>query len=123
MRIPISTSDILSTAAASSSSSSLNALDGGIGDSSAENQLNSFTSDSFNPFSLLSSLQIGSSTLIDVSWSEPQTVTMDLIGSSSRSNQEQEQQLNSANTTMADFVLVSVIPYTGVDNNTISSTT
>lgn len=123
MRIPISTSDILSMAAASSSSSSLNALDGGIGDSSAENQLNSFTSDSFNPFSLLTSLQIGSSTLIDVSWSEPQTVTMDLIGSSNRTNQEQEQQLNSANTTMADFVLVSVIPYTGVDNNTISSTT
>jgi hypothetical protein len=45
MRIPISTSDILSMAAASSSSSSLNALDGGIGDSSTENQLNSFTSE------------------------------------------------------------------------------
>jgi hypothetical protein len=72
---------------------------------------------------LLSNLQIGSSTLIDVVWSEPQTVTMDLIGSSNRTNQEQEQQLNSANTTMADFVLVSVIPYTGVGNNTISSTT
>jgi hypothetical protein len=123
MRIPISTSDILSMAAASSSSSSLNALDSGIGDSTTENQLNSFPSDSFNPFSLLSNLQIGSSTLIDVVWSEPQTVTMDLIGSSNRTNQEQEQQLNSANTTMADFVLVSVIPYTGVGNNTISSTT
>jgi hypothetical protein len=48
---------------------------------------------------------------------------MDLIGSSNRINQEQEQQLNSANTTMADFVLVSVIPYTGVDNSTNSSTT
>lgn len=122
MRIPISMSDILSITAASSSSSSLNALDGGIGDSTTENQLNSFSSDSFNPFPLLSNLQIGSSTLIDVGWSEPQTVTMDLIGSS-RTNQEQEQQLNSENTTMADLVLVSVIPYTGVGNNTISSTT
>ena len=124
MRIPISTSDILSIATAassSSSSSSLNALDGRIGDSTTENQLNSFSSDSINPFSLLSNLQIGSSTLIYTDWLEPQTVTMDLIGSSSnRTNQEQ--QFNSANTMMADFVLVSVIPYTGVgNNNTISS--
>ncbi len=121
MRIPISTSDILSIAASSSSSSGLNALDGGIeGDSTAENQLNSFSSDNFNPFSLLSNLQIGSSTLIDVDWSEPQTVTMNLIGSDSRTNQEQ--QLNSSGATRADFVLVSVIPHTGVDNNTIGST-
>jgi hypothetical protein len=120
MRIPISMSDILSIAAASSSSSSsLNALDSGIGDSTAENELNSFSSDTFNPFSLLSNLQIGSSTLIDVDWSEPQTVTMDLVGSS-RSNQEEE--LNSSSATRADFVLVSVIPHTGVGNNTITST-
>jgi hypothetical protein len=120
MRIPISMSDILSIAAASSSSSSsLNALDSGIGDSTAENELNSFSSDTFNPFSLLNNLQIGSSTLIDVDWSEPQTVTMDLVGSS-RSNQEEE--LNSSSATRADFVLVSVIPHTGVGNNTITST-
>jgi hypothetical protein len=119
MRIPISMSDILSIAAASSSSSSsLNALDSGIGDSTAENELNSFSSDTFNPFSLLSNLEIGSSTLIDVDWSEPQTVTMDLVGSS-RSNQEEE--LNSSSATRADFVLVSVIPHTGVSNNTLSS--
>ena len=93
-RIPISTSDILSIAAASSSSSSFNALDGSIGDDTTENQLNSFPSDSFNPFSLLSTLQIGSSTLMDVGWSEPQTVTMDLVGSGTTN---QEQQINSAN--------------------------
>jgi hypothetical protein len=122
MKIPISTSDILSIAAASSSSSSspsLNALDGEIGDSTIENQLNSFSSDNLNPFSLLSSLQIGSSILIDADWSEPQTVTLDLIGG--RTDQEQQQH-NSSSVTSADFVLVSVIPYTGVGNNTISST-
>jgi hypothetical protein len=123
MRIPISMSDILSIAAASSppsSSSSLNALDSGIGDSTAENQLGSLPLDnSFNPFSLLSSMQIGSSTLIDVDWSEPQTVTMDLV-SSNRTNQEQ--QLNSSSATRADFVLISVVPYTGLGNNTITST-
>jgi hypothetical protein len=123
MRIPISTSDILSMAAASSSSSSLNTLDGRIGDNAIENELNSFPSDGFNPFSLLSNLQIGSSTLIDIDGSEPQTVTMDLIGSDGTTNQEQEQHLNSANATTADFVLVSVIPYTGIGDNTASSTT
>jgi hypothetical protein len=125
MRIPISMSDILSMATVSSSpSSGLNTLDRGIGDSTTENQLNSFPSDdSFNPFSLLSSLQIGSSTLIDGDWSEPQTVTMDLIGSGI-TNQEQVQQLNSGNATRADFVFVSVIPYTGAgNNNTITSAT
>jgi hypothetical protein len=110
-------------AAASSSSSSLNALDTSIGDDTTENQRESFSSDNINPFSLLSSLQIGSSALIDVDWSEPQTVTMDLIGSGT-TNKEQEQQINSANATMADIVLVSVIPYTCVgNNNTTSSTT
>lgn len=120
MRIPISMSDILSMAAdSSSSSSSLNALDGGIGDSITENQDSPFSSDTFNPFSLLSSLQIGSSTLIDVDWSVPQTVTMNLVGSDNRTNQEQ--QLNSSEAS-TDFLLVSVIPHTGVSNDTISST-
>jgi hypothetical protein len=125
MRLPISMSDILSMATASSSSSSdLDVLDSGIGDDTTENQLSSFPSDSssFNPFLLLSSLEIGSSTLIDVDGSEPQTVTMELMGSG-RTNQEQVQQLNSTHATMADFVLVSVIPYTGVDNSTISNPT
>jgi hypothetical protein len=40
-----------------------------------------FSSNGFNPFSFLSSLQIGSSMLSDVGWSEPQMVTMDLVGS------------------------------------------
>lgn len=124
MRLPISMSEILSMATGSSSSSGLDVLDSGTGDDTTENQLSSFPSDSssFNPFLLLSSLEIGSSTLIDVDWSEPQTVTMELMGSG-RTNQEQVQQLNSTHGTMADFVLVSVIPYTGVDNNTISNPT
>lgn len=124
MRLPISMSEILSMATGSSSSSGLDVLDSGTGDDTTENQLSSFPSDSssFNPFLLLSSLEIGSSTLIDVDWSEPQTVTMELMGSG-RTNQEQVQQLNSTHATMADFVLVSVIPYTGVDNKTISNPT
>jgi hypothetical protein len=118
MRIPISALDILSIGAATSSSSSIARLDGVIGDNSTENPRNVFSSDGFNPFSLLSSLQIGSSTLIDVDWSQPQMVTMDLVGSNGTN---QQQHLNSDNVTAADFVLVSVIPYTGLGNETISS--
>jgi hypothetical protein len=51
-------------------------------------------------------------------------VTMDLVASTSGANQEE--QLNSGNVPTADFVLVSIIPYTGLANNsttTVSSTT
>jgi hypothetical protein len=125
MRIPINIADILSMAAASSSND--NVLDNATGDI-GENQDDAFSSDSFSPFSLLSNLQIGSSILIDVDWSEPQMVTMDLVGGSSSrgtsQEQEEQSQLNSDNITTADFVLVSVIPYTGlVNNNTMSSAT
>jgi hypothetical protein len=120
MRIPISALDILSIGAATSSSSSSAGIDGMIRDNnSTENQLRAFSSDTFNPFSLLSGLQIGSSTLIDVDWSQPQTVTMDLIGNNGTN--QQQQHVNSSNETAADFVLVSVIPYTGTRNETVSS--
>ena len=125
MRIPINIADILSMAASSSSTSSNdNVLVNATGDF-GENQDDAFSSDSFSPFSLLSNLQIGSSILIDVDWSEPQMVTMDLVGGSgsrgTSQEQEEESQLNSDNMTTADFVLVSVIPYTGLVNNTTMS--
>ena len=122
MRIPINIADILSMAAASSSND--NVLVNATGDF-GENQDDAFSSDSFSPFSLLSNLQIGSSILIDVDWSEPQMVTMDLVGGSgirgTSQGQEEQAQLNSDNITTADFVLVSVIPYTGLVNNTTMS--
>ena len=122
MRIPINMADILSMAAASSSND--NVLVNATGDF-GENQDDAFSSDSFSPFSLLSNLQIGSSILIDVDWSEPQMVTMDLVGGSgsrgTSQEQEEQPQLNSDNMTTADFVLVSVIPYTGLVNNTTMS--
>ena len=122
MRIPINIADILSMAASSSSND--NVLVNATGDF-GENQDDAFSSDSFSPFSLLSNLQIGSSILIVVDWSEPQMVTMDLVGGSgsrgTSQEQEEESQLNSDVMTTADFVLVSVIPYTGLVNNTTMS--
>jgi hypothetical protein len=73
----------------------------------------SFTSDSFNPFSLLSDLQIGSSSITDADWSVPQIVTMDLVGGNN--GQEQKQPYSNI-TSDADFVLVLVIPYTGLNS-------
>lgn len=110
MRIPINMADILSLAAASSSEdmdSSMMTGDNGF------NQSSIFPSDSFNPFSLLSDLQIGSSSITNADWSVPQTVTMDLVGGNK--NQDQKQPYSN-NTSAADFLLVSVIPYTGLDS-------
>ena len=117
MRIPINLADVLSLAQASSSQS----LDGSMmtEDMGFNDDLFIFPSDNFNPFSLLSSMQIGSSSLTNADWSVPQTVTMSLVGGNY--NQEQQQQSNSANnTSAADLLFVSVIPYTGSDNNSIS---
>jgi hypothetical protein len=109
MRIPINLADILSLAQASSSQGlDSNMMTGDMG----FNQDSIFPSDSFNPFSLLSSVQIGSSSLTNADWSVPQTVTMDLVGGNM-----QEQQLSySNNTSAAHFLFVSVIPYTGSSN-------
>jgi hypothetical protein len=77
---------------------------------------------SSNLFSLLSSSQIGSGTLIDGDWPRPETVTIDLVGSAATNHQEQ--QLNSDNETTIDLVLVSVIPYMSLgNNNTVTSAT
>jgi PsbP-like protein len=112
MRIPINLADILSLAQASSSQSLDNDMmtkDMGFNEDSI------FPSDSFNPFSLLSSMQIGSSSLTNVDWSVPQTVAMNLVGGSN--NYEQQQQYYSNNASTTDLLFVSVIPYTGSDNN------
>ena len=114
MRIPINTADILSLAQASSSQgldSCMMTGDMGF------NQDSIFPLDSFNPFSLLSSMQIGSSSLTNADWSVPQTVTMDLVGGNI---QEQQQSYSNNTSAAADFLFVSVIPYTGSSNNSTS---
>jgi hypothetical protein len=69
-------------------------------------------SDNFNPFSLLSNLQIGSTILTNFNWSEPLIVTMNLVGNSEQ--MEEQQSLSSSDVPMTNLVLVSVIPYTGL---------
>ena len=112
MRIPINLADILSLAQASSSQSLDNDM---MTEDMGFNEDSIFPSDSFNPFSLLSGMQIGSSSLTNADWSVPQTVAMNLVGGSN--NYEQQQQYYSNNTSTTDLLFVSVIPYTGSDNN------
>ena len=111
----------LSLAAASSSSNDdifSNALR-----NTSENEFDAFPSNNINPFSLLSNLQIGSSTLIDPDWSVPHTVTMDLIGSGDTNQEQQQQQPPTLdNEGMANLLLVSVIPYTGLGNGSLDTT-
>jgi hypothetical protein len=109
VRVPLNMAHILSLAAASSSQGmdSSNMITGDMD----FNPDSIFPSDSFNPFSLLSSIEIGSSSLTNADWSVPQTVTMNLVGGNV--SQEQQQQSYSNKTTTADLLFVSIIPYTG----------
>jgi hypothetical protein len=61
-----------------------------------------------NPFSLLTALQIGSSsTAANANWNLPQVVRMGLTGMLGTTN------TNDSTAATADFVIVTVIPYTG----------
>jgi hypothetical protein len=64
----------------------------------------------FNPFELLSNLQIGSTSLVNPDWSTTQSLTMSLIGGEGVTNSS----LAQAEEDTLDLVFVSVIPYTGV---------
>jgi hypothetical protein len=116
IRLPMSLKDLMSLAAASGSmggnntsmmtannANPLNALigqgSGGVGANATihNNPLEAF----------LKNIQIGSSSILNADWRLPQTTTMGLIGATNGS---------SANST-ADFVIVTVVPYTGKTDN------
>jgi hypothetical protein len=61
-----------------------------------------------NPLSLLTALQIGSSsTTANADWNLPQTVRMGLTGMLGNTN------TNDSTASTADFIIITVIPYTG----------
>ncbi len=118
IRLPMSLKDLMSLAAASGSmggnstsmmmtnnSNPLNAMIGqgfsGVG-ANATTQNNPLKALAF-----LKNIQIGSSSILNADWKLPQTTTMGLIGASNGS---------SSNST-ADFVIVTVVPFTGKTNN------
>ncbi|MFL6399412.1 MAG: hypothetical protein ACJ72J_07505, partial [Nitrososphaeraceae archaeon] len=66
-----------------------------------------------NPLSFLTGLQIGnSSTIANADWSSPQIVRMGLTGMMDGTNN------NTSTASTADFIIVSVIPYTGKSTTT-----
>jgi hypothetical protein len=110
LRIPINLDQIISLAASSSPDMGSNMTRGDMG----FNQGNVFDLNGLNPFSILTDLQLGSSSVTNVDWSVPKTITMDLVGGGNNNNNTRElKQTYSNNTSTADLVLVSVIPYTG----------
>lgn len=102
IRIPFNIQNMLSLASLSEGST---IRDIGQGTNLLENQE---STQDFNPFELLSNLQIGSTSLVNPDWSTSQSLTMSLIGggvTNSSLIQTEEGTL--------DLVFVSVIPYTG----------
>jgi hypothetical protein len=68
-----------------------------------------------NPLAFLRNIQIGSSNIVNANWNLPQSVTMGLVGmvSSNNSNNKLSSSSSSPNSQTADFIVVSVIPFTG----------
>lgn len=120
IRIPMNLKDLLALASQSSkmatnNSSSTNTnnpfMMGGMQGygPAANNNNNTSSMNNINPLSFITKLQIGSSsTMANADWALPQTVRMGLtsmMGSSIENNM--------STPSTADFIIVSVIPYTG----------
>lgn len=61
----------------------------------------------------LKNIQVGSSNIVNADWSQPQSVTMGLVGMGSSSSISSNKSSSSPSPETADFVMVIVIPYTG----------
>jgi hypothetical protein len=104
----ISHQDITSIIAAAATTSNMANRGNSVGNSPL-NALQGYGSDigggnattNFNPFSFLNNIHIGSSSLVNAIWNLPQTIVMGLTG-------------NLLPSSAADFIIVTVIPYTGV---------
>lgn len=102
IRIPFNIQNMLSLASLSEGST---IGDIGGGTNPLENQE---LFQDFNPFDLLSNLQIGSTSLVNPDWSTTQSLTMSLVGGGVTNNS-----LTQLEEDTLDLVFVSVIPYTG----------
>jgi len=118
IRLPMSLKDLMSLAAASGSmggnstsmmmSNNSNPLNAMIGQGFSGVGANATTQNNpLKALAFLKNIQIGSSSILNADWKLPQSTTMGLIGASNGS---------SSNST-ADFVIVTVVPFTGKANN------
>jgi len=107
IRAPMNLKDLMSLASESSKMVMSNPMMMGSGPLQGFGGADSGTI-KVNPLSFLTDLQIGSSsTIANADWKLPQIVRMGLTGVTGGSNN------NTSTTSTADFIVASVIPYTG----------
>lgn len=115
MRAPLNLKDLMSLASESSkmmtaSNTSNPMMMGGSPMDGLSGTVDKGTNN-VNPLSFLTHLQIGSSsTIANADWKLPQVVRMGLTGMMGRTNNNDN---NTPTASTADFIIVSVIPYTG----------
>ena len=64
----------------------------------------------------LKNIQIGSSNIVNADWSQPQSVTIGLVGMGSGGSIRSNKSFSSPSPETADFIMVIVIPFTGKSN-------
>ena len=116
IRLPTNFQDLMSLAAASGSmgnstsmmmANNANPVNAMIGQGLGGVGANATTQNNpLKALALLKNIQIGSSRILNADWRLPQTTTMGLIGAS-----------NGSSNSTADFVIVTVVPFTGKTNN------
>ena len=116
IRVPMNLRDLMSIASAAAAGSNRTANSGGNNMNMMGSSMQGYGSAGGNPTSLmnnplafLKNIQIGSGNIVNANWMLPQSVTMGLVGMGSSSNK-----LSSPfSPETADFIIVSVIPFTG----------
>jgi hypothetical protein len=105
IRVPMNLQDLTSIVATGSNMTNNNNTG-----SPAANAMQGFTSPMGAVNSMLKNVQLGSSSLVNANWNFPQTVTLGLSGLGSHSAS------SSLQAESADFIVVTVIPYTGTSS-------
>ena len=131
IRVPMNLRDLMSIAAAAAASNKTTANGSSSGGNNNMNMImnpmqgygaavggggggegNPTSSFMNNPLAFLRNIQIGSSNIVNANWNLPQSVTMGLVGMVSTNNSNNKLSSSSPPQT-ADFIVVSVIPFTG----------
>ena len=113
IRIPMNLQDLISVVAAGSNMTNNKNIGNPAANAMQEfsSPMGAVNSNMFNPLSMLKNMQLGSSSLVNANWNFPQTVTMELTGLDSRSTSS-----SSLHAESADFIVATVIPYTGTSS-------
>ena len=128
IRVPMNLRDLMSIATAAAAASNKTTANGsssnnnmnimmnpmqGYGAAVGGGEGNPTSSFMNNPLAFLRNIHIGSSNNVNANWNLPQSLTMGLVGMVSHSNSNKKLSSSPANSQTADFIVVSVIPFTG----------